>query len=194
LEGSGDAVVWTAVVHLVVILAVFVFGLLAADAAIVFVVVRVMTNNTQEADAPIPFDLPLSTAIFDWIRRAVACFLLATWLRRRNRAVEVYVLASTLFLVVMYWWSSTTWSPHGILAALVAAFVLYRLAEMLMASIELVVGDLSLLGRTAASVAVVYLVQTLLCFTILAQHFGEFVDDRDRSPNGPAGYLFMIWG
>jgi hypothetical protein len=182
-------------VHLVVILVLFVFGLVAVDAAMVFVVVQVMTNNTQKADTPVPFDLSWSTAKVDWIRRKVACVLLATWLRKfAPRSVEAYVLVSTGALLGMYWWSSTSWSPHGIAAVLVAAFVVYRLAEMLMAGIELVARELSLDGRTAASVAVIYLIQTLLCFTILAQHFGKFLDDRDRIPDGPAGYLFMIWG
>jgi len=141
----------------------------------------------------------MSSRGFDLLRRGVAHLLLATWLRKldesaRSRAVEIYVIGSTVVLAAMYWWSSTSWPPRGILALVVTFFVVYRLAEMLMAGIELVVGDLSLPGRAAASVVVIYLVQTLLCFTILAQHYGKFLDDRDRSPEGPAGYLFMIWG
>jgi len=192
------------VVHLIVLLICLVVGIFVADAAMVLVAVRMMASGPQSARISTPsstvqFDLPVSTGIIDWIRRKAGWFLLATWLRKlepkaRGRAVEAYVVISTVILGVMFWWSSTSWAPHGILALLVASFVLYRLAEMLMAGIELVGGELSLNGRTAASVSVIYLIQTLLCFTVLAQHFGVFQDDRGDGPDGPAGYLFMIWG
>jgi hypothetical protein len=60
--------------------------------------------------------------------------------------------------------------------------------------IELLAGELKIEAATAAAVVVIYLLQTLLSFTLLAQHNGMFLNDDDKPPPGPVGYLFTIWG
>jgi hypothetical protein len=154
---------------------------------------------------PIPFGLPCSTAVFGALRIFLAHLLPATWLRKladcpklgvfwRDIAMEAYVVGSTIVLGWLFWRSFYHPPARGCAAVAVTAFIVFRLAEMLAAGIELLAGELSIEAATAAAVVVIYLLQTLLSFTLLAQHNGMFLNDDGNPPPGPVGYLFTIWG
>lgn len=140
------------------------------------------------------FKLPLSSKVFGGLKRIVASALLATHLRGKNGAIETYVLLSTVILIGLFSGTFFHAPGRGWVAFFVTLFIVYRLAEMLMAGIELINDELTIEAPAAAAVAVIYLVQTLLCFTLLAQTYGRFLDDQNRWPPSPTRYLFMIWG
>lgn len=147
---------------------------------------------------PIHLALPWLLHLFGGLYWIFSLFLISRGLRnlkgkKRVPLIEGYIWIYTGALVGLFVWS--IWHPlQGPLRVVVLIVVIYRLVEMLVAAIDLLMTTLTSDARTGTALVVIYLIQTLLCFTLLAETYGRFSNASGPDSQRPVDRLFMIWG
>jgi hypothetical protein len=161
------------------------------------------TSNAKELSGDtVQLQLHMSQTLIWLSSRFLSIFLVSQLLRLiprdrvRDFAIEIYIWAST-GLLVWFFVQSVSGSRDGVLSiAVVTLFAFYRLVEMLVAAVDVLTGKIVIHAAPGVTLVLIYLAQTLLCFTLLAGIYGKFAEP-DISGDGlphAARLLFMIWG
>lgn len=157
---------------------------------------------------PVKLELSFAVSLLDRLYAVLLFCMPSERIRQlagRDRArvfVELYLWLYTTALVSIWCIFSVSDLKNATVPWKIGlAFIVgVRMVEMLLFSIELLTGKFKADPINGAVVFVAYLIQVLVCATLLAEALGTFTAEsfstptHTISPTSRGEYLFMIWG